>query len=373
MKVVDGKKSDRFSGAYNPNRFNALDSGICYAIILVAFYLVSLAMTNLFGDSLRALYKFDVYAYLVVSLLVSQLAIFAVALVYSLVRKTNPFCGGGYAAKFDAVQFLMSFVLIMGLMMTLYHSHLQFGNDAETILGEGFVPDNNLSAFSGIFALLYIVLTVVCPAVFEEMLFRGIIMRGLEQFGSVAAIVLSSVAFALMHGNFSQLILQFAGGVAIATVVTITGNYLIGCAMHAFNNLYSVFYGVLIQNLGEGLTGVYVQAATDAALILLGVAFLTISIIYFGKLALEKKKREWEGKPFAGRFDKVKYYEMTENSETKRIPHYVKAETRLRGEEDERLFSICGKERSLNRKAPFAISCIVFGAAIIVAILMIFI
>lgn len=370
---VGEKKSARFSAAYNPNRFNALDSGICYIIVLVAFYLVSLAMSGLFGEQLRALYKFDVYAYLVVSLLVSQITIFAVALVYSLVRKTNPFCGGGYVAKFDAVQFLMSFVLIMGLMMTLYHSHLQFGKDAETILGEGFVPDTNLSAFSGIFALLYIILTVVCPAVFEEMLFRGIIMRGLEQFGSVAAIVLSSVAFALMHGNFSQLILQFAGGVAIASVVTITGNYLIGCAMHGFNNLYSVFYGVLIQNLEPDLTGTYIQAVTDAALILIGVAFLTISIIYFAKLALEKKKKEWEGKPFSGRFDKVRYYEMTENGETKRIPHYVKAETKLRGEEDERLFLISKKERPLNRKSSFFASCAVFGVAILVAILFVFI
>ncbi len=359
--------------AYNPNRFNALDSGIVFAIILVMFYGVSFAVSKLFGTQLRALYQYDVYAYMIVSLLVSQLTVFLVAAVYSLVRKTNPFCGGGYVAKVDGVQILMSFILIMGIMMTLYHSHLQFGADAEKILGEGFTPDNNLSPFSGIFALIYIAISVLCPAIFEEMLFRGIIMRGLEQLGSVAAIVLSSVAFALMHGNFSQLILQFFGGLAIASVVTLTGNFLLGSLMHGFNNLFAIFYGILIQNLDESFVGGYLQAATDASLILIGVAFLTISGIYFIKLAFEKQKRELQGKPLVGKFDDVRFYEEVENGETKLVPHYVKPETVGFGEDDERLFKIEGKYRKINKKAPIAASYIVFGAGILLAIILIFI
>ena len=359
--------------AYNPNRFNALDSGIVYIIVLVMFYVVSLLFGKVFGTWLRALYQYDVYAYMIVSLLVSQLTIFAVAEVYSLVRRTNPFSGGGYVAKVDGVQILMSLLLIMGIMMTLYHTHLQFGQDAEKILGGGFNPDLNLSPFSGVFALIYIALMVLCPAIFEEMLFRGIIMRGLEQFGSVAAIVLSAVAFALMHGNFSQLILQFVGGVAIASVVVLTGNWLIGSIMHGFNNLFSVFYGLLLENIGEGLTGEYIQAATDASLILIGVALLTVSVIYFAKLALEKKKKEASGKPPVGKFEHVRYYEAFENGELITVPYYVKAEMPEWGEESGKKFKIKGRYRKINRKAPFIASCIVFGAAIIVAIVFIFI
>ena len=66
--------------------------------------------------------------------------------------------GGGYVAGFDGVQVLMSLLLIMGVMMTFYHTHLQFGQDAEKIIGGGFTPDTNLSPYSGIFALIYIAL-----------------------------------------------------------------------------------------------------------------------------------------------------------------------------------------------------------------------
>ena len=339
---------------YNPNRFNALDSGIVYVVVLVMFYVVSLLFGKVFGERLRELYKYDVYAYMIVSLLVSQLTIFAVAAVYSLLRRVNPFGGGGYVAGFDGVQVLMSLLLIMGVMMTFYHTHLQFGQDAEKIIGGGFTPDTNLSPYSGIFALIYIALTVLCPAIFEEMLFRGIVMRGLEQFGSIAAIVLSAIAFALMHGNFSQLILQFIGGLAIASVVVITKNWLIGSLMH-------------------GLTGEYIRMATDASLILIGVALLTVSVIYFIKLAFEKKKKEFSGKPPVGKFERVKYYEVLENDELKTVPYYVRVALPEWGEESEKRYKIKGKYRKINRKSPFMASCIVFGAAIIVAIVFMFI
>lgn len=374
MPVNDFTKNNaERTRSYNPNRFNALDSGIVYIIVLVVFFGVSYFAGKLFGEPLRELYKFDVYAYMVVNILISQLSIFIVALIYSLIRKTNPFRGGGYIAKIDGVQMLMAILLIMGIMMSFYHAHLQFGSDAEKILGEGFVPDNNLSPYSGFFVLVYIVLTVLCPAMFEEMLFRGIIMRGLEQFGVIASVVLSSLAFALMHGNFSQLILQFIGGLAIGSVVTITGNYLIGSVMHGFNNLFSVVYGILITNLGKNFVSLYLSTVTEAATILIGVAFLTISIIYFGKLAFEKKRKEILGVLPVGRFDKVEYYEKEENGEHALVPHYVKPEQKSFGESDERLFKIGSKYRKLNKKSPFMLSCIIYGAAILIAIISIFI
>lgn len=365
-KIPNGKKS------YNPNRFNALDSGMVYVIVLIVFYGVSLLFGKLFAEPLRSLYKYDTYAYMIVNIGVSQLAVFSVAFVYSRIRRANPFCGGGYIAKIDGVQVLMAIILIMGIMMMFYHTHLQFSSDAEIILGEAFSPDINLSPFSPIFMLIYIAMVCVFPAIFEEMLFRGIIMRGLEQFGSVIAVVLSALMFALMHGNFSQLILQFIGGLAIGGVVMITKNYLLGSIMHAFNNFYSVIYGILTQSFGEDLFSVYLQAVTDAALIAIGVACLVISLIYFGKMLVDKKKREWEGKSPVNKFDKVKFYEYRENGEQKTAPYYMVAEMRLRGEDDDRVFLINGKERKLNRKAAYVPTFIVFVLSIFVAIVSMF-
>ena len=66
-------------------------------------------------------------------------------------------------------------------------------------------------------------------------------MRGLEQFGGLFAVICSSVMFALMHGNFNQLILQFIGGLAIGGVVYITKNYFLGVIMHCVKTLLILF------------------------------------------------------------------------------------------------------------------------------------
>ena len=120
---VSGYKNGMTGGRkpYNPNKVNALDGGICFLIILVAFYGVSLLFGSLFADFLRSLYNYDTYAYMIVNISVSQITIFLVAFIYSKIRRVNPFCGGGYVAKFDGVQILMSIILIMGIMMTFYH------------------------------------------------------------------------------------------------------------------------------------------------------------------------------------------------------------------------------------------------------------
>ena len=113
--------------------------------------------------------------------------------------------------------------------------------------------------------------------------------------------------------------------------------------------------------------------ATDASLILIGVALLTVSVIYFIKLAFEKKKKEFSGKPPVGKFERVKYYEVLENGELKTVPYYVRVALPEWGEKSEKRYKIKGKYRKINRKSPFMASCIVFGAAIIVAIVFMFI
>ena len=121
IERIPGKKR-----SYNPNRFNASDSGMVYLIVLIVFYGISLLFGKIFAEPLRLLYRYDIYAYMIVNIGVSQSAVFLVALIYSRIRRVNPFCGGGYIAKFDGVQVLMSIILIMGIMMTFYHVHLQF-------------------------------------------------------------------------------------------------------------------------------------------------------------------------------------------------------------------------------------------------------
>jgi len=83
---------------------------------------------------------------------------------------------------------------------------------------------------------------VLCllPAVVEELLFRGLILKGLMPMGKVVAVIASAVLFSLFHLDPLMTIYQFVMGVVFAVVVLRTGNLLYGMIMHFLNNFVIV-------------------------------------------------------------------------------------------------------------------------------------
>lgn len=93
-----------------------------------------------------------------------------------------------------------------------------------------------------------IVLAVIMAPLFEEIIFRGIIQKGLINNGMKAwqAILISSLSFGLVHANPWQ----FVGAVLLGSVLGLvyykTKSLLLPILLHAFNNLISsilIFYG----------------------------------------------------------------------------------------------------------------------------------
>ena len=365
-------KANKKMRLYNPNRFNAMDSGICYILVLVVFWVIPHALKYFLGDFLLKVYKYDYFAYAIINAFISQSAIFLIALVYGLIRRTKVFQGGGYKAKWDGVQVLMSVILIIGVMMLFYFTHLFFSKYVGLVKDTSLEVEQNLSLFAPLFCIVYLLEIAIFPAIAEEMLFRGIIMRGLEQFGSLFAVICSSAMFSLMHGNFSQIILQFIGGIAIGGVVMITKNYLLGCAMHFTNNLFSVFYTFMVTVLVDNPIYRKVIGVTGAFSILLGVVFTLIGVIYFLSLLFEKEKNKALGKETTNKFEVKKKYAV-KIGETEYLSSYQnQPQLVASGEEDDRLFFIRGKYRKLNRKANPTISLILICVGLATALAVIF-
>lgn len=91
--------------------------------------------------------------------------------------------------------------------------------------------------------------TCLFAPVVEEIVFRGLIMRGLEKYGRWFAIVASSVLFGLFHGNPAQSPYAFAVGLVMG-YVAMEYNLLWAMLMHMINNLV---LGDLIPRLTQGL------------------------------------------------------------------------------------------------------------------------
>ncbi|SHI83042.1 hypothetical protein SAMN05443429_10558 [Cruoricaptor ignavus] len=86
-----------------------------------------------------------------------------------------------------------------------------------------------------------LVMTVGFAPVLEEIIFRGIIQKGLQNKGwqPISAIIFSSLLFAIIHGNPWQAIGAFLLGFVLGFVYWRTGSLLNSILLHAFNNLVS--------------------------------------------------------------------------------------------------------------------------------------
>lgn len=375
-QIAVGDVSVNTKKLYNPNRVNGITAAVTYILLAASFIVVPIAVSAFCRDFFVKLYAFDTFAYMLVNTLLSQTIILVIALGVSVATKTNPFNGGGYAYKKDCVQALMGAAGIIGIMTLIYAVHSDFAYDCNLVFYPTQVVSGVEEHYSNLFLLFaaaYLVVMTVFPAIIEEMAFRGIIMRGLEQFGGVFAVICSSVAFALMHGNFSQVILQFFGGLAIGAVVMITKNRFTGSFMHFFNNAFSIGYAIIFEGEAETVSGMRIFAAARAAAVLVGVACLVTSIVYFASFYVDNKKREFGGVEKEDKYAVKKYYAMKIADKTALIASENTPQLKLKTETDERTFYIRGKFRRLNCKSGALITFILLGVGAVISVIGMFI
>lgn len=79
--------------------------------------------------------------------------------------------------------------------------------------------------------------TVVLAPILEEVFFRGQILGSIKhKYGSFWALLVSSLLFALIHGNPPQMVNAFFMGLILGYICLKTGSLLSVIVIHAFNN-----------------------------------------------------------------------------------------------------------------------------------------
>jgi len=144
----------------------------------------------------------------------------------------------------------------------------------------GLVPDTSLfeTEINGIHSIALSFLSMaIIPALVEEFLFRGVILKNLMPYGKTVAVVISALLFGLMHQNFFQFLYAFAAGLMLGYVFLLTGSVWCGVLIHFINNFISVLDSALGFYLGEEAAA-KVNHLITAVLLLLGLLSL-ISLI----------------------------------------------------------------------------------------------
>lgn len=209
-------------------------SGMSYSATVLILMILSMIASLIIGAAgvtfQKGAPKPDWYVYL--NYLLPQISLCLVAVLYFAWLK-RPIRQAIQEQKCHPKYYLVAIILQIGL--------LALGNLNEIFLGFlerfGYKPSSvilpNLDGF-GIVATIFCV--AVLPAIFEEILFRGILLKGLRSFGTVGGILLCGALFSLYHQSPVQTVYQFACGVAFAFVAMRSGSILPTVLSHFINN-----------------------------------------------------------------------------------------------------------------------------------------
>jgi len=123
-----------------------------------------------------------------------------------------------------------------------------------------------------------LLLVAITPAVCEEILFRGVVMKGLRSLGAPAAIGISSVIFASFHLSLEsafRFLPTLWLGALLGVGVWLSGSVWIGVLMHGLNNGSIVLLGALAARVAGDASPADPQGAPP--LFLLPVALFLVA------------------------------------------------------------------------------------------------
>ncbi len=88
--------------------------------------------------------------------------------------------------------------------------------------------------------LISIISLAILPAIFEEILFRGIIFNGLKHVGKTFSIVTTAIMFAIFHMSFSQTLYPILLGLLFSVIMYKENNILYTIIAHFISNFLTL-------------------------------------------------------------------------------------------------------------------------------------
>ncbi len=155
----------------------------------------------------------------------------------------------------------------------------------------GKAPENQVSTLlDNTNVIISVTLAGIVGPIFEEIMFRKLLVKKLMPYGDLVAIIFPSLLFALFHQNLYQMFYAFLIGASLSYVYIKSGKIIYTMILHVFINL---FFGVIpsivigsfdYQAFVELFNSENVEAITDFVMANLGaLLFIAIyDLVYYG-------------------------------------------------------------------------------------------
>ncbi len=134
--------------------------------------------------------------------------------------------------------------------------------------------------------LLNLFVFAVLPALLEELVFRGYVLRALRPYGDWFAVAVSALLFGLMHGNIAQIPFAMIVGIALGWLYIMTDNIWIPVAVHFINNGFSFLLQYCTIGMDDTKLGM-INTFTFFALIAIGA--LSLAVLFARRSALLRR------------------------------------------------------------------------------------
>ena len=276
-------------------KYNKYDAGFCFfgsiifpSVVSIIYMVLATIIAMLLGANIDDLSNNQVFIYF--SLFISPIAFSSLFFIYNKKAKINWVNTLNIKSKIS----VLNIVLCVILAFICTFGFTDIVNMFEAVLKElGFKVQNDLPVKIdniGIFFLMIFAMAIL-PAIFEELLFRGVIFNGLKDYNKWWAIFGSAILFSLMHLNIEQTVYPFIVGAVLAFVMLKTNNIIYPMIIHFLNNaiVIVVTYVSTVKNLQPTEFVLSVKSVVFAITYCI-TAILLIALII--KFLLKKQKKD---------------------------------------------------------------------------------
>ncbi len=259
--------------------------GTIIASFLMVFILTGVAMAN----NISYAELVSKRGILILLSLVSPIVFSSLYFLYNKKNNIKQFSSLGLKNKFKPINILYCLLVSLVCLFFLepFINILNFG------FGKlGYNPSFLVYETDTIGRLFVsILISAVLPAIFEELLFRGIILNGLtKKFDPKTSIILSALLFMLMHGSLEQTFYQFALGLVFGCIAYYSGSVIYSIITHFFNNAIVLTLNYFVSALLEGRSQ-YNIVDLSIAILYLSLAVLIIYLL-IKCISFENDKKE---------------------------------------------------------------------------------
>ena len=277
-------------------KLTALDSFMCFMYSLVMPILFSAAFTAILvvlSYVSQVEYEIFISQWLVkgVSYTLSSLTFLFIFIYYYKKNSISFKDTVNYTKNYNVYSILimvaLSIVLVFGFsnfIGLVDHLYALMGYTPSTDLPIKINSVENL--------LVSLCLWAVMPAICEELLFRGIIFKGLtSKFKPFHAMLIGGALFSLMHGSLQQTLYQFILGVILCFVYFKTDNIVYPIILHFLNNATVVVleYFMEVYRFSFDLSYTTAGGVVLSIVIMLVASVGVLALIYLLSKANTKK------------------------------------------------------------------------------------